>query len=90
MKLFPVSILTAEKIVYQGEIYALVVPAGLGYMGILADHVPLLSCVTPGKISIKKNPQDPGQDIAVKKKGFLEIARRGVTVLLAAEDEIPL
>lgn len=87
MKLFPVSIMTADKPVYQGDVYSLVVPAGLGYMGIMADHVPLMSLLQPGKISIKRNPQDEGRTIGVQGGGFLEITRRGVTLFLQAVAE---
>ena len=82
MKPFLVSILTAEKKVYQGEAVSLVVPAALGFMGILADHAPYLARLTVGKIILKKTEEDPGTVFYSKGKGFLEILKNKVTMLL--------
>jgi len=87
MKLYPVSIMTADKMIYEGSVLSLNVPAGLGFMGILADHVPLLSTITPGKIVLKKEPAGPEQTIVSLGKGFLEISRKGVTILLDSIQE---
>ena len=80
-KLFQVNILTPEKKVFAGEVTSLVVPAALGYLGILADHAPLIANLTAGKIIFKK---EAGTQAVIynKGKGFLEVLKNKVTLLL--------
>lgn len=82
MKLFDVAIVTAEKMVYQGKAVSVTVPGGLGNMGILADHMPLISTITPGVIAVQPPDHDGKIVFRVKGKGFLQIARKKVTVIL--------
>ena len=90
MKSYPLLIMTADRLVFEGEIISLIVPAGLGYMGVLAGHVPLVSTLTPGTITIRKDSHSPVQTIRVKDSGFLEITRKDVTLLLkTVEEESP-
>ncbi len=80
-KQFHVNILTPEKKIFEGEAVSLIVPAALGYLGVLADHAPLFATLTAGKIIFKEAGraqtvvQNPG-------KGFLEVLKNRVTILL--------
>lgn len=82
MRSFFVSILTAEKKIYEGEAVSLVVPAAFGFMGILADHAPYLSMLTEGKIVLKKTEEDEPVIFHSRGKGFLEILKNKITMLL--------
>ena len=82
MKPFSVSILTQDKKIYEGEAVSLVVPAALGFMGILADHAPYLATLTAGKIILKKTESGEGTIFTSKGRGFLEILKNKVTMLL--------
>ena len=84
-KLFNLSIVSPEKIIYSGEISSLIVPAQLGYLGVLADHAPLIANLTPGKISFK----DVGEKMNViysKGSGILEVLKNSANILLDSTD----
>ena len=80
-KPFHINILTPERKVFEGEIVSLVVPAALGYLGILADHAPLAASLKAGKI-IFKGKSGEQTVLYNKDRGFLEVAANKVTVLL--------
>jgi len=80
-KSFHVNILAPEKKIFEGEIFSLVVPAALGYLGVLADHVPLIAGLLPGKIILKDNA---GQETVLRNEsgGYLEFSGNMATILL--------
>ncbi|MFA4989653.1 MAG: ATP synthase F1 subunit epsilon [Candidatus Omnitrophota bacterium] len=80
-KPFHVNILTPEKNIFEGEIVSLIVPAALGYLGILADHAPLAASLQAGKIIFKGEAGEPTV-LYSKDRGFLEVAENKVSVLL--------
>ena len=82
MKPFNVAIVNADTILYEGTAVSLVVPAGLGSMGILADHVPIISTLGKGSVTLLKNFSDPAQVFSTNGSGFVEVSRESVTVLL--------
>ena len=80
-KSFNLSIITPDKIAYEGKAVSLVVPAALGYLGVLADHRPLIANVVSGKITLT---EESGKTLTFhyKDKGFLEVLKNNVTLLL--------
>ena len=80
-KSFKLSILTPEKTVYTGDIVSLVAPAQRGYLGVLANHAPLMANTVPGTIRFKESSQRTVV-MSSKGKGFLEIDSNNVTLLL--------
>ena len=80
-KQFRVNILTPQNKVFEGEVVSLVVPAALGYLGVLANHAPLIAELIPGKIIYRDN--QAGQAIVNNSgKGFIEVAENKATILL--------
>jgi F-type H+-transporting ATPase subunit epsilon len=79
--LFEINILTPEKTAYKGKAYSLVVPAELGYLGVLANHAPLIAHLVPGKIIFK---EESGKLTMIysKGKGFLEVLNNNATLLV--------
>jgi len=80
-KFFQVDILSADKTLYSGKASSLVAPAGLGYLGILADHAPMITTLSPGRISLK---EESGKQVVIncKGKGFLEVFKNNISLLL--------
>ncbi len=80
-KLFQVNIITAQKNLFKGKVSSLIVPAEFGYLGVLANHAPLIANLAPGKIMIK---EDSGRQSVIdsKGKGCLEVLKNNVTILL--------
>jgi len=80
-KVFEVNIITPDKSIYKGEAFSLIVPAELGYLGVLANHAPLIANLVPGKITIREASKKL-TTLDSKGKGFLEVSRNNATLLL--------
>lgn len=83
---FDVKVLTPKKVLFDGKAASLVVPATLGYLGVLAHHAPLIAALLPGKIIIKGGEEGgAARVIPTQSKGFLEVADNTATILLEAD-----
>lgn len=80
-KAFQLEILVPEDKVFAGKVTSLIVPAALGYLGVLADHAPLIANLVPGKITYIDNQ---GRETLIKNnaKGFIEVVNNKATILL--------
>lgn len=74
-----VHIAKVNGVLYSGEARALVVPAKEGEMTILKDHVPVVTTLRPGRITVQKDGRNETFDV---EKGILEVTADGATVLL--------
>ena len=83
--MFHLTIVTAEKTTYEGDINMLVVPAVDGEMGILTNHQPMVAKLGPGAIRAVK--PDGSEERLFTNGGYLEF-NQNKAVLLAnvAED----
>ena len=82
-KTFHLNILTSEKNIYAGSATSLTAPGEAGYLGVLADHAPLVTTLLAGKIFFKD--QSGKQTVLESQgKGFLEVFKNEVTVILMA------
>src|SRR3989338_2935517 len=50
---FRVTVLTEEGTRFQGDAVSVVAPGELGFLGILANHAPLLTTLVPGPITVR-------------------------------------
>lgn len=78
---FKLTVITPEKKLYEDRVFSLVVPAALGYLGVLADHAPLVASLVRGKITIK-DVSGGSLFFSVQGKGFLEVKNNNVTIVL--------
>ena len=80
-KLFDLSIVSPDEIVYDGRVLSLVAPCALGYLGVLGDHAPLIANMTSGKITLK---EESGDSIIFNSetKGFLQVLKNKVLIVL--------
>jgi F-type H+-transporting ATPase subunit epsilon len=78
---FHIDIITAEKIIYSGEAISLVVPAEFGYLGVLANHAPLITHLVKGRITLKNNSSSP-LIFNSHSTGFMEVLKNKVTLIL--------
>jgi len=84
------DVVTAEKVVYAGDVDAVVAPGTSGQLGILPHHAPLMTMLQPGELIARKGGEETSLAIA---GGFLEVRPDHVVVLAdAAEraDEIDI
>ena len=83
---FKVSIVTPQRVLFDGDVAYLFVPGGAGCMGILPDHAALLSSLAAGTFELRLLP--PAKTISFKttKPGFIEVNQNVVSILLDAAD----
>jgi F-type H+-transporting ATPase subunit epsilon len=86
MPTFPFELVSPEKLLFTGEVEAVVVPGTEGEFTVLKNHAPLMSVLKPGIVEID-------QSASVKTKlfvrgGFADVSPTGLTIL--AEYAIPL
>lgn len=72
------DVVTAERLIFSGEVDSISAPGVEGELGILPRHAPLLTMLQPGDLRVRIG--DEQQDIAVS-GGFLEVLPDHVTVL---------
>ena len=77
---YPLEIVTLKRKVFTDSVECVTAPGGLGYLGILAGHAPLLTNVEIGIISIKL-PDKTELNMAVG-EGFLVVTPKGATLLV--------
>ena len=79
-KSYPLEIVTLKQTTFSEDVECVTVPGGLGYLGILAGHAPLLTNVEAGLISIKL-PDGSETKMAVG-EGFLVVSPQSTTLLV--------
>lgn len=72
------TVVTPDKIAYEGEVSAVTVPGTLGSFQILNNHAPIVSTLEDGKVIIKGNG---GEETFLIKGGVVEVKDNVVTVL---------
>jgi len=83
---YPLEIVTLKRTVFSDDVECVTVPGGLGYLGILAGHAPLLTNVEIGVITIKIDGASD-QKMAVG-EGFLVVTPTSTSLLVdTAEKE---
>lgn len=80
--MFRLSIVTPEKVFFDGQVKSLTAPGSEGYLGVLAHHAPLISALKPGKIEFQ-DANNVTQVIAVS-GGFLEVSGNVATIIAEA------
>jgi F-type H+-transporting ATPase subunit epsilon len=81
VKTFQVGIYSSDKIIYEGKAVSLIVPSASGYLGVLADHAPIVAKLATGKITMRLSTGMTSL-IDVPVDGFLEVLKNQVTLLL--------
>lgn len=79
------EIVTPERIVYSEQVDMVVVRGVEGELGILPNHIPL---VTPLKIAAAKIKQGNSEQLVAVNGGFVEV-RKDKVVILAESAELP-
>lgn len=78
---FQLQIYTQEKKVYDGRVTSIVVPAQSGYLGVLANHAPLVALLGQGTLTVKRGNEERQAKLA---GGFLEVHNNVATLLVDA------
>lgn len=86
MPTFPFELVSPEKIVFSGDVEAVVVPGVEGEFTVLKDHAPTLALLKPGIIEYDQSQAQKTRLFV--RGGFAQIAPEGLTIL--AEQTIVL
>ncbi len=81
MNKFPLKLLAADKVFFDGECSSLVVPSADGQYGILANHCNAVIAVVPGVAELSA---DDGKIIAFVASGIVKIENGKVLMLVEA------
>ena len=79
MATFNLTIVSAERKIFEGEVKQIQATGVEGELGILLGHTPLLTAIKPG--IIKFTLQDGNEEVIYVSGGFLEVQPNIVTVL---------
>ena len=78
---FHLSLLTPERSFLETEVTSIVAPGSEGYLGVLANHAPLITALVPGKLTVK---DAHAEKIFAISGGFLEVSDNRATILADA------
>jgi F-type H+-transporting ATPase subunit epsilon len=78
-KQFHVDIVSAEREIFSGEADMVIAPGEAGELGIMPEHMPLLTRIKPGTVRIQQGGQDT--EVIYVSGGMMEVQPDGVTIL---------
>lgn len=74
------EITTPERIVYKDQIDQVTIPTADGEITVLPNHIPLVSLLTPGALTVKKNGEET---YMATSGGFVEVQSGNRVIILA-------
>ncbi len=80
-KSFQLEILTPRRQLFSGPVTSLVAPGALGYLGVLANHAPLVTTLVPGRVTFREPAGGP-RTLECGGSGLLEVYRNTATLLM--------
>jgi F-type H+-transporting ATPase subunit epsilon len=78
-KTLHVDIVSAEQAIYSGEATMVIAPGEVGELGILPEHMPLITRIKPGTVRVKG--ADGSEEFIYVSGGMMEVQPDMVTVL---------
>jgi len=82
---FAVEIISPDKSILKSEAVEVTIPSYEGQMGILKDHIPLITFLRPGLIIIKENS---GEKKFFIEDGTIEFANNNLLILTSTAKEL--
>ncbi len=80
-KSFKVMIVTPDKTAYEGDAVSATIPGLAGYLGIWANHAPLVGAVVPGMVTLRLDDAGNTKFLSVG-TGFVEISDNVVNLMV--------
>lgn len=72
------EVVTAERVLFSGEVDLVLAPGVEGQLGILPHHAPLITALLPGELILRRGDEEI---VFAVGGGFLEVVRNKVTIL---------
>ena len=76
-----VVIAKVDEVLFEGDAYSLTVPGADGEMTVLGHHMPLITTLKQGVVSVRTAPNAEPQTFPIS-GGVLEVRSDGATVIL--------
>ena len=73
-KTYQLSIVTPERTVYDAEVNSTTLPAEGGYLGVWADHAPMVAAVSPGMVTLYEGSSEQETAHYAVGAGFAEVS----------------
>ena len=86
MATFHFELVSPEKLLFSGEVEAVVVPGVEGQFTVMKDHAPVMTVLKAGVVEIDETPSKKAKLFV--RGGFADVANGGLTIL--AEQAKPL
>jgi F-type H+-transporting ATPase subunit epsilon len=82
------QLVTLSGVKFDEDVYEVILPTLDGQIGVLTDHMPLISAATNGIISVRRSPKDPDSvmDHFATFGGVIEVANNNLRVLVDEAD----
>lgn len=77
-KEFRLQVFTQESKVFDELVTSIIVPASDGYLGVLADHAPLVTTLGSGTLTVRTKTAERHAELS---GGFMEVANNVATIL---------
>lgn len=86
-KTFHLTVVTPQRVFFDGQVRALLAPGGAGSFGILVNHAPMISTLLPGRL-VLTSAEGEKQFLTIG-SGFLDVLNNEVTLVTetVAEEE---
>jgi F-type H+-transporting ATPase subunit epsilon len=79
------TVVTPEKVLFNGEVKYLYAPGGAGFFGVLVDHAPMIASLKAGPFEIRTTTGNTIKFNTIH-PGFFEIVKNKASILLDAAD----
>jgi F-type H+-transporting ATPase subunit epsilon len=79
-KSFKVNIITPEKTAFESDAESVILPGSEGYLGIWANHAPLVTGILPGVVALKESGTGKTRFLSVS-GGFVEVSGNVVNIM---------
>ena len=79
---YPLTISSPDGDLFHGDVFMLTVRGALGDLAILANHIPFITSIKPGKCKIEL--EDGTEKYGFAENGLLTVAPDGVNLLSAS------
>jgi F-type H+-transporting ATPase subunit epsilon len=81
------DIITPERIIYDGNVYGIILPGAEGYLELLENHAPIIAALGKGtiKVIVEKNATPEQYNVT---GGFVEMSNNKVMVLIEGAETI--
>ena len=81
---FAVQIISPDKTILKSEAEEVVIPSYEGLMGILKDHIPLITYLRPGQIIIKNQ----NEKCYFVQEGIVEFSNNNLLILTSTVEDV--